>query len=1641
MPSPGTSSEELEECVDNMEQEARGTTAVAGDERREWTEAEWAEWNKKWYWGQSWMSGSQWYASGEAGQRDGAAGAAASTTLPASGVERSDPWHARNGDPWSRRTSTSGAPPAVDHGRQGGWWQSGHYAKGDYSDPPAWPGWSNYRLWRRAILRWNHNTDVSVWRRAEKVLKTLEWDLQAKLDHVSETTLASPAYITEILGVLDVLAGEREDSEKRRAVRAALFEGNRRGDESLAQYALRRESQFEVASRYIAIPEEIKGILLEEQSGLSKQSMQSLRVLTKGQHSYSELRKALQVLDLDEESIVKPGKVNYFGDTMEEEIMDSDLDDEEVFAALEYQEVDEDAAISLMADLQQDRRRTWKENKLLKAARRKDRRHFDDKNSRPSRPPYRRRLSIEELKKVTHCSNCGKKGHWREDCHEASTNGDKTHKDKRPKMAAFAYLGVSEQGNDSVFLVANFGSYQTMEQDCFLELGPGQAIVDPGASQDLIGHPSFLKLQEKLREVGLKTIKLEEKPAKASGVGGTAKTLFMALAPCILGGQPGIVKLTVVEDNIPQLLSIGLLEHGHAVIDTQADQIFFKKFDKVAKMTRIPSGHRILSIADWDGSEFPVPPQLTEKFGLTSGAFNVRPSAPEVYMAASAILSDRASFFGQVGVCEEMLDSFEISCSLPLSNFPFFSDFETQSNDVFFRASWLVNGCETCLLERNAKRERPQTCTYRRDAFELTECPLSFDQQHWSESLIVSLFTRHEVVLTRSDEQVVLFNDDRSVAASKEIEDLLRDRTSRAQYSSCDLQHGGRAQCQGEEVAHSLGSGPRTPGDELASLCSKAADLESGPGSFGDSRHEDAPRGLHDVVSGTLRSVRDDAVLSEDVGQLQSSQRVRDSRRQSAWNVDKVLTVPEQDWLPKVRQEQPASGGQKGQERGSRDLCLGTIHASSENSSPGDLRPRALHHAGSRDGVSGSESAAGTQHGCHHGPGDDTGGGGLSPSTPSSGRGGPADPRSTRSANATALLDSAAHHAANRSDSSTRSGLSGVESGGDPPDDGTVICHGTATSSSRGGRTGQPSGGASGPHGLELRERAATGFTSSSVVGDFKCTEDPSHTWLVIPCSATSSKFLSRRENIDCFVGKQKFRGGFRDVFIVRDSELVDDLVCSDFPEGAETHLSRKQKKALLNSLDVFSTEFVGGPMSPSEMVGLKQVDHQKKEQEPESHQEKHQEPRDHQERHQEPESLQEEKRSRSFDLISRPRRSKRSIEPSSQELSALGIVDVQPSSHGMGASNVMKVMEIFTPPRVATEAVKAGLAVTEPSSLDLTTGWDALKPEDRKRMWEILEHQKPDIVIMSPDCKMFCQLMNVNLSRVPVERLSRDQMRALVMWHMCIQVAEHQLNHDRYFFLEQPGGASSWKTHAAEWLLKQKGVHHFLFDQCELGLQVSDAGLSRKTTGAATNHLGIAFLLSQYQCSGSHQHIQLENGLPHKARIYPPDLVHNIVQGILWGSQEFVGAAQPDDLIDEEGEEGLDLDPQPRTPGTLQRDQSEVLSEEQKKKVMLMHLNMGHLPRDKMLTMLKAAGAREGVLCYVKNTFSCGHCMRQQKPVERRHAAVPRTFSFNRIIGLDYFFLSFMNKTFAFLNAVCHGTNFQQVGLLKEYDGGVPSS
>lgn len=199
-------------------------------------------------------------------------------------------------------------------------WKWNQHQKADYTDPPAWGGWSHFRLWKRAVTRWNNNTDVAVWRRAEKILKLFDWELQAKMDHLPDSVLSSPGYLQEIFQILDTLAGEKETTEKRRLVRAALYEGVRKQDESLAQCSLRREAQFTNAERYLSIPDELKAIMVEEQANLTHQGVQDLRVLTGGSGRYDDVRRALRIMDVEDESLFKSktAKPSYLGTEAEE---------------------------------------------------------------------------------------------------------------------------------------------------------------------------------------------------------------------------------------------------------------------------------------------------------------------------------------------------------------------------------------------------------------------------------------------------------------------------------------------------------------------------------------------------------------------------------------------------------------------------------------------------------------------------------------------------------------------------------------------------------------------------------------------------------------------------------------------------------------------------------------------------------------------------------------------------------------------------------------------------------------------------------------------------------------------------------------------------------------------------------------------------------------------------------------------------------------------------------------------------------------------------------------------------------------------------------------------------------------------------
>jgi hypothetical protein len=78
--------------------------------------------------------------------------------------------------------------------------------------------------------------------------------------------------------MLDVMAGRKTYTEERRVAREALFDLSRNKNEYLSQFVSRRDLQFSAAASIgLTVLERLKGILLEEGSGLNEQGQQNLR--------------------------------------------------------------------------------------------------------------------------------------------------------------------------------------------------------------------------------------------------------------------------------------------------------------------------------------------------------------------------------------------------------------------------------------------------------------------------------------------------------------------------------------------------------------------------------------------------------------------------------------------------------------------------------------------------------------------------------------------------------------------------------------------------------------------------------------------------------------------------------------------------------------------------------------------------------------------------------------------------------------------------------------------------------------------------------------------------------------------------------------------------------------------------------------------------------------------------------------------------------------------------------------------------------------------------------------------------------------------------------------------------------------------
>ena len=94
------------------------------------------------------------------------------------------------------------------------------------------------------------------------------------------------------------------------------------------------------------------------------------------------------------------------------------------------------------------------------------------------------------------------------------------------------------------------------------------------------------------------------------------------------------------------------------------------------------------------------------------------------------------------------------------------------------------------------------------------------------------------------------------------------------------------------------------------------------------------------------------------------------------------------------------------------------------------------------------------------------------------------------------------------------------------------------------------------------------------------------------------------------------------------------------------------------------------------------------------------------------------------------------------------------PSSSCVSATamGTYKICELFSVPRLSAlpEVQREGrISFTEQPNFDKETGWDFFDASDRAQFWACLREQKPDLVLMSPECRPFSILMSSNWDRM----------------------------------------------------------------------------------------------------------------------------------------------------------------------------------------------------------------------------------------------------------------------------------------------------
>ena len=220
------------------------------------------------------------------------------------------------------------------------------------------------------------------------------------------------------------------------------------------------------------------------------------------------------------------------------------------------------------------------------------------------------------LRRENRCFRCKKKGCWKAECPEKQHNKDGS------APAVFSGLTFLHTVNEeSVWSAATWGSQY--DEDAAWATGspgipPGHLIVDSAAGHALIGEAACVRWEQKLSSAGLCGVRVHCKMMTPKGVGGTAHRTRSMMMPTMIDGLPGVLRYTVVEEDIPGLLPLSFQEKQAAMINLRTNKLHLPHLRAVVPLHRTPGGHRTIDVTmGLTPVTFRAPQEISHQFGLT----------------------------------------------------------------------------------------------------------------------------------------------------------------------------------------------------------------------------------------------------------------------------------------------------------------------------------------------------------------------------------------------------------------------------------------------------------------------------------------------------------------------------------------------------------------------------------------------------------------------------------------------------------------------------------------------------------------------------------------------------------------------------------------------------------------------------------------------------------------------------------------------------------------------------------------------------------------------------------------------------------------------------------------------------------------